>query len=74
VSADDLHVDYMNSLDSIDSMDVDSAMLNPDIHFFVVLRYALLALQLLPENSISGRNGFLLLEKLFHFLTSLCDN
>jgi len=35
-------------------MNVDSAALNPDVHFFVMLRYGLLALQLLPENSISG--------------------
>jgi len=48
------HGDYMSSLNSIDSIDVDSAALNPDLHFFVMLRYGLLALQLLPDNSISG--------------------
>jgi len=52
------HCEYMDRQNSIDSVDVDSAVLNPDVHFFVMLRYGLLALQLLPENSISGWHGF----------------
>jgi len=53
-SVDQSHADYMSSLNSIDSINIDSAALHPDVHFFVMLRYGLLALQLLPENSISG--------------------
>jgi len=58
VNGDNSHANYMDSLDSIDSIDVDSAALSADVHFFVMLRYGLLALQLLPENSISGMCGF----------------
>lgn len=58
MNLDHLCADYMDRQDSIDSVDVDSAVLNPDVHFFVMLRYGLLALQLLPENSISGRCHF----------------
>jgi len=54
VSVDQSRCEYMDRLDSVDSCDVDSAALSPDVHFFVMLRYGLLALQLLPENSISG--------------------
>ena len=53
-NVDQSHGDCTSSLNSIDSMNVDSTALNPDVHFFVMLRYGLLALQLLPENSISG--------------------
>ena len=58
MNMDHLCADYMDRQDSVDSVDVDSAVLNPDVHFFVMLRYGLLALQLLPENSISGRRHF----------------
>jgi len=54
MSVDHLHTDYTSSLTSVDSLNVDCAALNPDVHFFAMLRYGLLALQLLPENSISG--------------------
>ena len=54
MSVDQSHTDFMSSLNSVDSIDVDSAALSPDVHFFLMLRYGLLALQLLPENSISG--------------------
>jgi len=57
VNVDQLRADYMDYLDSVDSDDIDNEVLNPDLHFFVMLRYWLLALQLLPENSISGRCG-----------------
>jgi len=48
------HSDFVDYLDSVDSVDIDSAVLTADVHFFIMLRYGLLALQLLPANSISG--------------------
>ena len=54
MNVDQSHADYIDYVDSIDSLDIDSSVLNPDVHFFVMLRYGLLALQLLPENCISG--------------------
>jgi len=57
-SVDQSHSYFLDRLDSVDSSDIDSAALSPDVHFFVMLRYGLLALQLLPENSISGMHMF----------------
>lgn len=73
VNLDQSRSDFIDRLDSIDSCDVDSAALSPDVHFFVMLRYALLAVQLLPGNSISGACHFMM-KHLYYFTIWLKHN